>query len=173
MSILSLVQLKKNKFRTKETLLREESKEVDDFGDDFQSFINDLVETFYQHKIAVGLSAPQVGVQLKVSVINPNKHDKPDDTLIIVNPKILSTSGQKDKKKEACMSLPHYQGEVVRRTKIAISYQDRFGKKHVLETKGFLARIIAHEIDHLEGYLYIDRMVENVELEPAEFFSKD
>ncbi len=173
MSILPLVQLKKDKFHTKETPLREKSKEVDDFGADFQSFINDLVETFYQHKIAVGLAAPQVGVQLKVCVINPKRHGEPDDTLIIVNPKILSTSGQKDKKKESCMSLPNYQGEVIRRTKISISYQDRFGKEHVLEAKGFLARVIAHEIDHLEGYLYIDRMVENIELEPAEFFNKD
>lgn len=173
MSILPLVQLDKNDFNTEKTSLRRESNEVTDFGNDFQNFINDLIETFHDHKISVGLAAPQVGVQQKVSVININKKDKPDDMLIIVNPIIISTSGQKDTKKESCMSLPHYQGKVIRRKKIHISYQDRFGKKHTLKTQGFLARVIAHEIDHLEGYLYVDRMESDETLEHADFFDKD
>jgi peptide deformylase len=173
MSILPLVQLEKEKFKTKDTALREESKEVDDFGEVFQKIIDDLIETFHHHKIAVGLAAPQIGIGLKVAVINPNKNENPDSTLIIVNPKILSTSGKKDNKKEACMSLPHYQGEVERRSNIEISYQDRFGVEHTLAASGFMARILAHEIDHLEGYLYVDKMEKNAELEPVEFFKTD
>lgn len=173
MSVLPLVQLEEKDFRTKNTLLRQESKSVDDFGVNFQKFIDDLVETFYSHKIAVGLAAPQVGVGLKAAVINPNKEREPESTLIIVNPKIISTSGQKDIKREACMSLPHYQGQVERRSKIKIEFQDRFGKEHALATKGFLARVIAHEIDHLEGCLYIDRMSGDATLEPADFFKND
>jgi len=71
------------------------------------------------------------------------------------------------------MSLPHYQGEVTRRKKIHISYQDRFGEQKEMKASGFLARIIAHEIDHLEGFLYVDRMEENSTLETVDFFEKD
>lgn len=173
MSILPLVQLNENNYQTKDTSLREKSSEVTDFGDQFQVFIDDLIETFYNHKVSVGLAAPQVGVQWKVSVINLNKEKNPNDDLIIVNPKIISKSGQKDTKKEACMSLPYYQGEVTRRKKIHISYQDRYGEEHFLKTSGFLARVIAHEIDHLEGFLYVDRMDKEKQLESADFFDND
>jgi len=102
-------------------------------------------------------------------VINLNEN-KEEPTLILVNPKILSTSGKKDKKKESCMSLPHYRGEVERRYKISISYLDRIGKAAQLDAEGFLARVISHEIDHLEGILYIDRMESLSSLEPVDFF---
>lgn len=118
------------------------------------------------------MAAPQVGIQLKVSVININK-DKTGDIFILVNPVILSTSGKKDKKKESCMSIPHYAGEVERRDKISISYQDRFGVEHSLNTDGFLARVIAHEVDHLEGFLYVDRMSDITALEPTDIFKND
>lgn len=172
MNNLNLVQLKKDNFYTKNTLLRKESNEVTDFGDEFQKFIEDLIFTFKNHKIAVGLAAPQVGINLKVTIINPTRHEKIDNTLILVNPKIISSSGKKKTKKEACMSLPHFQGEVERREKIKITYQDRYGEHHILEEKGFFARVLFHEIDHLEGVLYIDRM-NHKKLESVDFFEKD
>lgn len=173
MSILKLVQLDRNDFNERNTLLRKESGVVTDFSDKLQKIIDDILETFYSHNIAVGLAAPQVGIPLKIAVINPDKKNKPEKTLIIVNPKIISTSGQKDKKKEACMSLPNYQGEVERRSKIEITYQDRFGVEHKLKEKGFIARILGHEIDHLEGFLYVDRMNAEAQIEIAEFFKND
>lgn len=169
MSILPIVQLDHHEFGKKDTSLRIISQEVVDFGDSFQKIVDDLIETMKHHKIAIGLAAPQVGISLKVSVINLNEN-KEEPTLIIVNPKILSTSGKKDKKKESCMSLPHYRGEVERKHKINISYQDRFGKVNQLETEGFLARVLSHEIDHLDGILYIDKMESLNGLEPVDFF---
>lgn len=169
MSILPILQLNRHEFSKKDTSLRVPSQEVVDFGESFQRMVDDLIETMKHHKIAIGLSAPQVGILLKVSVINLNA-DKAEPTLIIVNPKILSISGKKDKKKESCMSLPHYRGEVERKHKISISYQDRFGKFQHLEAEGFLARVIGHEINHLEGILYIDEMESLSGLEPVDFF---
>jgi len=169
MSILPILQLNRHEFSKKDTSLRVSSQEVVDFGDSFQKIVDDLIETMKHHKIAIGLAAPQVGIPLKVSVINLNEN-KAEPTLIIVNPKILSTSGKKDKKKESCMSLPHYRGEVERKYKISISYQDRFGKPKHLEAEGFLAHVLGHEIDHLEGILYIDKMESLSGLEPVDFF---
>ena len=169
MSILPILQLNRHEFSKKDTSLRVSSQEVVDFGDSFQKIVDDLIETMKHHKIAIGLAAPQVGIPLKVSVINLNEN-KAEPTLIIVNPQILSTSGKKDKKKESCMSLPHYRGEVERKHKISISYQDRFGKPKHLEAEGFLALVLGHEIDHLEGILYIDKMESLSGLEPVDFF---
>ena len=174
MSILPLVQLKKSEISQKESPLRKPCEEVKDFGPEFQKVVDDLIENFMNHKIAIGLSAPQIGIQLKVSVISLNKDkQKAEDMLIIVNPKILSISGKKDKKKETCMSLPNYTGEVERRHKISISYQNRNGEEKRIEAEGFLARVIAHETDHLEGLLYVDRMKDSSKLEPTDIFAYD
>ena len=169
MSILPILQLNRHEFSKKDTSLRVSSQEVVDFGDSFQKIVDDLIETMKHHKITIGLAAPQVGIPFKVSVINLNEN-KAEPTLIIVNPTILSTSGKKDKKKESCMSLPHYRGEVERKHKISISYQDRFGKLKHLEAEGFLSHVLGHEIDHLEGILYIDKMESLSGLEPVDFF---
>jgi peptide deformylase len=169
MSILTILQLKKNDFSKKETPLKVPSNPVTDFGESFQKIVDDLIETLKYHKIAIGLSAPQVGIPLRLSVINLNP-EKAEPTLIIVNPEISSNGGKKDKKKESCMSLPHFRGEVERKHKLNIRYQNRLGEYEKLEVEGFLARVICHEIDHLEGILYVDRMKSLAELEPVEFF---
>lgn len=169
MSVLTIIQLSRNDFGKKDTSLRVPCQEVVDFGESFQKIVDDLIETMKHHKIAIGLSAPQVGIPLKVSVINLNEN-KMEPTLIIVNPKIISMSGKKDKKKESCMSLPHFRGEVERKHKISISYQNRFGMLQHFEAEGFFARVVGHEIDHLEGTLYIDKMESLSDLEPVDFF---
>jgi peptide deformylase len=172
MSIIPLVQLDRAEFENKDVSLRQTSEEVSDFSDAFQKKVDDLLDTFWSHNIAVGLAAPQIGMQLKLAVIN-HKRDKATPMLIIVNPKILSTSGKKDKKKESCMSLPDYAGDVERRTKLVLQYQDRYGEPQQMEAEGFLARVIQHEVDHLEGYLYIDRMKDLSKLETTDIFKND
>jgi peptide deformylase len=172
MSVLPLVQISKHDMSKRDSPLRAPSEEVTDFGEEFQKIVEDLVETFMQHKIAIGLAAPQVGIQLKLAVINLSK-DRTEPPLILVNQKVLSTRGKKDKKKESCMSLPHYAGEVERRQKIHLSYQDRFGSDKTLQAEGFLARVVAHETDHLEGFLYVDRMIDLSKLEATDIFAQD
>lgn len=169
MSVKPLIQLSRNNFTKQDTILRTPCKEVSDFDDDFQQMVDNLLDTFYHHRIAVGLAASQIGISACVTIVNINKDD-PESTLVIVNPVILSATGKKDRKKESCLSLPHYQGEVERRYKIKISYQDRYGDFHELKASGFFARVLFHEIDHLDGVLYVDRMDNLSNLEPVDFF---
>ena len=88
--------------------------------------------------------------------------------MIIVNPEILSESGKKDIKKESCLSVPRVRGPVERRDKIQVKYQDRYGEFYTSEFSGFQARVIMHEIDHLNGILFVDRLLPNSQLEPLD-----
>lgn len=159
MTTIPLVQLGRDNFMSKDTPLRRPSKNVEDFGPEFQKVVDDLIETFLSHKIAVGLAAPQVGMPLRLAVVNISENKK-DPTLVIVNPEILDRSDKKETKRESCMSLPGYGGDVERNYKITISFLDRFGERQTMEPKGYLARVFQHEVDHLEGILYVDRMVD-------------
>lgn len=169
MATLPIVQIKKGYFKIRNTSLRSKSTEVTSFNDELQSIIDDLIETLEKSKIAVGLSAPQVGILLRISLINLDLERK-KPTIILINPKIISLSGKKDKKKESCLSIPGYRGEVERRYKVEIEAKDRFAKPQKIKAEGFLARVIQHEIDHLDGILYIDRMNDLNKLEPVDFF---
>lgn len=171
MSVLPIIQLERKNFTAKGTVVRQISKEVVDFGNEFQKFIDDLVDTLKANRIAIGLAASQVGKLLRVSAINLNE-EKKEPTLIIVNPKVTSWSGKKDKKKESCMSLPHYRGEVERRQKATLFFQDRYGVQHQESFEGFPAHVIGHEVDHLDGILYIDKMKGETKLEPVDFFKQ-
>jgi peptide deformylase len=172
MSVVDLVQIGPQEFRSKEIDLRKPADSVTDFGQKFQRMIDDLIETFWSHNIAVGLAAPQIGIPLKFAVINHTR-DRNHENLLLVNPIIISLAGKRDTKKEACMSVPGYSGDVERRKKVSIDYQDRHGTKRSLEAEGFLARVIQHEIDHLEGFLYLDRMEDLSKLEKTDLFEKD
>ena len=169
MSVLPIIQLEKKDFTKKGTIVRQTSQQVSDFGDDFQKFVDELIDTLKDSPISIGLSAPQVGRLVRVSVINLSEGKK-EPTLIIVNPQVISWSGKKDKKKESCMSLPHYRGEVEQRKKVTLAFQDREGIQHQEIFEGFLAHVIGHEVDHLDGILYIDRMKKGAKLEPVDFF---
>ena len=167
MSILEIIQLTGDNLYSKETSLRQSSATILDFGDELQKDIDLLLKTFYSWKIAIGLSAPQVGIQKRIAIINMDK-SKPENTLIIINPQILSETGKKDIKKESCLSIPNFRGAVERRNKVHFSYQDRNGVNKQLGVEGFLARIILHEVDHLNGILFIDRMSPGTQLEPLD-----
>ena len=170
MAIKNLVQLHHDDFMSTSTSLRNASEEVVTFDSSLKSVIDDLIDTMMSHDIAVGLSAPQIGINIKVSVINLRQPDS--ETIVLVNPKITSSSGGKDIKKESCMSLPHFRGKVERRDKVVCLFQNDTGQEKTIEASGFLARVILHEIDHLEGCLYVDRMKKSDILEPVEFFKR-
>ena len=169
METIDIIQLERSDFYNKEVSLRKKSIDVTDFGDLFQKEVDDLIKTFRKWRIAVGLSAPQIGIFKRFSIINLDKL-KIDDDLIIVNPEIISLTGKKDKKKESCMSLPQVRGEVERRDKLVLAYQDRYGNKNEIKLEGFKSRVVQHEIDHLNGILFVDRMnpdkvLENIDME--------
>lgn len=167
MKTQDIIQLKKSDFYNKDVCLRNKSIVVTDFGDEFQKEVDSLIETFRLWKIAVGLSAPQIGIFKRFSIINLDK-SLPEDDLIIVNPEIKASSGKKVIKKESCMSLPQVRGEVERRDKIVLSYQDRYGNTNEIKLEGFKSRVVQHEIDHLDGVLFVDRMKPDKELEDLE-----
>jgi peptide deformylase len=157
-----VIQLNKEHFYDKGSILRIISTPVKSFGDDFQIEVDNLIDTLNNWNIAVGLSAPQIGIKKRFAVIRINKEDEP---LVIVNPIVTNLSGKKDGKKESCLSLPKFRGSVQRRFKLSFTYQDRFGTFSNMDTEGFTARVILHEIDHLDGILFVDRMEDNSILE--------
>ena len=116
-----------------------------------------MIDTMESDPLCVGLAAPQIGVGLQVTVVCPSGQS--EDTTIIINPTSVEATGQKDVKRESCMSLPDRAGSVERRKKLRVAYSDEDGEATESVFQGFAARVVAHEIDHLEGVMYSDRAV--------------
>ncbi len=150
--------------------LREISKPVVDFTPELKKFAKDLLETMYAEN-GIGLAAAQVGKQIRMLVIDTrpreeNRHEKNEMTeleskitqpLVIINPEIVKGEG-KTKFSEGCLSVPSFFEDVERHKYIELKYQDVDGKSHVLKVDGLLAICIQHEMDHLEGTLFIDHL---------------
>jgi peptide deformylase len=129
---------------------------VDDFDEELLTFLNDMVETMIVEG-GVGLAAPQVGVSRQIAVINPEPEN--EKTLIkMINPRIVATSDETEILEEGCLSIPGIRADVIRSKGLEVLYQDEGGKEHRLEAEGLLARIIQHEVDHLNGVLFIDHL---------------
>jgi len=143
--------------------LRAECDAVVDFDDpDFQGFLDDLIETMEAAPGCTGIAAPQAGRAIQVVVVDPGLARKPQEghhgRQVLVNPEILSWDGM-EMAREGCLSLPDYTGNVVRAKSIRIQFQDRYGKPQTFSAEDFEARLYQHEMDHLEGRLFIDRVV--------------
>jgi peptide deformylase len=132
--------------------LRKMAKMVEVFDDSLQTLINDMFDTMYDAR-GVGLAAPQIGVSLRLSVIDVIG-DK-SNQLVIINPELISTTGQKEFD-EGCLSVPGAYDTVIRAEKVTIRALDRFGTSFELNADGLLAECLQHEIDHLNGKLFID-----------------
>lgn len=166
MSVRSLIQLRREEFAN-HRFLREPSRAVEQFDGDLCKQVVDLTDTFEAHEIAVGLAAPQIGVQARICIVNIHK-GKPRPHLVLINPGIVRQSETTEERFESCMSLPLFRGKVQRFTHITVQFQDAQGAKTSLDASGFLARVIQHEVDHLDGILYIDRMRDITTLEDTE-----
>lgn len=156
--------------------LRQKARPVTRFDDELQTLIDDMIETMREANGA-GLAAPQVDVPLRVAVIEtlPDVDEEGEeiadsrDLYVIVNPEIVWQSRDMVDGMEGCLSIPGYVGEVSRATSIRVRALDRHGKKVRLRLYDWDARIFQHEIDHLDGVLYIDRLTapENLWTEEA------
>ena len=138
--------------------LTEKARKVTDFGSDLQTLIDDMVETM---RVApgVGLAAPQVNVQKRVIVVefgDEEDEETPPKLYVVVNPEITRKSNETVMGVEGCLSIPEYVGEVERSVAVTVKGQNRRGKPMKIKAKGWLARIFQHEIDHLNGILFID-----------------
>jgi len=132
--------------------LRMVAKPVDVFDDNLQVLIDDMFETMYYAR-GVGLAAPQIGVSLRLSVIDVV--GEKTDQLVIINPEIISSKGEKEFQ-EGCLSVPGAYDTVVRAEKVTVKALDRFGKPIEIKADGLLAECLQHEIDHLNGKLFVD-----------------
>jgi len=121
------------------------------------SFINNMTHTLHGTFSAVGLAAPQVGESLRVSVIDVSQGENEEDLLVLINPEILDGEG-KELGDEGCLSFPTITLPVNRNTKILLKTLDLDGNEVKREIDGFLARVVQHEIDHLDGKLIIDHV---------------
>lgn len=143
--------------------LRKRAIKVVDFGEKFQALVDDMIETMLDAP-GVGLAAPQVAVSQRVIVVRlPDDEESKEEygkdagvLFVLVNPEIVKSSRDMVEGVEACLSIPGFFGRVDRHEAITIKAQDRYGKSIRVKAKGWLARVFQHEIDHLDGRLYID-----------------
>ena len=143
--------------------LKQVAEEVKVFDDKLQSFIQDLDDTMVAGPGGVGIAATQVGMMQRIVIVDVSnyprlKKAKHHGHLILINPEILDWQGMK-KGREGCMSVPDFTGNVIRAENIVLNALDEKGIKHKYEMEGFEARAVQHEIDHLDGLLFLDRLV--------------
>lgn len=133
---------------------------VERFDDGLRAFIADMEETMRAGPGGVGIAAPQVGRLIRVSVVDVSS--KPDvkhhGRVVLVNPEILEWDGFAVGR-EGCMSVPDYTGNVIRAERIRLTALDETGAAHEYAMEGYEARAVQHEIDHLDGLLFLDRLV--------------
>ncbi len=133
-----------------------ESRPVDHFDDELRQLADDLLETMYSAE-GVGLAAPQVGVNEQVCVVDASGGRRQGEQIVLVNPEVTDPSGCQVGE-EGCLSIPGFTAMVERPERIHLSARDIKGQPVELAAEGFLARVICHEVDHLSGILYLDRI---------------
>jgi len=139
-----------------EPILSQPGEPVTDFNAELRKLVADMFETTYANQ-GVGLAAPQVGASKRVTVIDVSMGKNPKDKLVLVNPEITFSEG-KLYEEEGCLSFPDIREKVVRAAKVRIRAQNEHGKWFEMDGEDLLARAFQHEIDHLDGVLFLFRM---------------
>ena len=141
--------------------LKQPSEPVTDFDDALRDFVARLELTRQQGPAAVGIAAPQVGHFQRIAIVDCSNTRKPvpnHGNLVLINPEITHWDGY-EVGREGCLSVPDYTGNVIRATQIRLKALDEYGEEKEYEMEGYEARAVQHEIDHLDGILFIDRVV--------------
>lgn len=145
--------------------LREVAAEVRSFDQELRAFVSDLEETLRAGPAAVGIAAPQVGCLRRIVIMDASA--RPDVSrhgrLVLVNPRITMRDGAVAGR-EGCLSVPDYTGNVIRAERVTVEARDEYGVSRSYDLEGFEARVAQHEIDHLDGLLFIDRLVSRRDL---------
>ncbi len=158
-------------------ILRQKARTINRVDSDLQQLIDDMIDTMRDAK-GVGLAGPQVNQRMRLAIIEtlPNRDDEgieienSRELIVVINPEIVWRSRSTIDGIEGCLSIPGWLGEVARPDSVRVRALDRHGKKIRLRLKGWDARIIQHEIDHLDGILFIDRLTDPEKLWPEEEF---
>ena len=146
---------KKNILIEPDPILREKSISLEKVDDQLRKLMDDMLETMYAAP-GIGLAAVQIGILKRLIVIDVSRDEQKKEPLFFVNPKIIYQSKKTSIYEEGCLSLPGYFAEIERPSECHVEYIDYYGKEQKLKTNGLLATCIQHEIDHLEGVLFID-----------------
>jgi peptide deformylase len=136
--------------------LNQPAAAVTTFDESLDRLITDMVDTMYAAP-GIGLAAPQIGVPLRVTVIDLTAGKKGGELLALINPEFVERDGMQ-LEEEGCLSLPGFNATVARPSRVVVRALDRTGKERVIEGTGLLARALQHEIDHLDGLLFLDRL---------------
>jgi len=136
-------------------VLRRRADEIGEVGDDLRRLVRDMFETMY-HAEGIGLAGPQVGVARRVIVVDVREEGTAPFAL--VNPRLVESSRDLDKAEEGCLSIPGVSGVVQRPASVVVEGLDERGEPLRIEAEGLLARCLQHEIDHLDGVLFVDRV---------------
>jgi peptide deformylase len=136
-------------------VLREKAEPVDEVTDEIRTLVADMFDTMYAEE-GVGLAAPQVGIGRRVIVVDPHEDDV--EPFALINPEIVHFSEDLDRGEEGCLSIPGLKEIVERSASVRVEGLDTRGLRVSIEAEGLLARILQHEVDHLDGVLFIDRV---------------
>ncbi len=129
---------------------------ADPAAPEFPGLLADMIDTC-RAAPGIGLAAPQIGINLRVAIVDLSVGAEPDGLVVLVNPEILEASGEQ-KEDEGCLSIPDVTERVIRPARVRVRAADETGKVRELEGTGLLARAFAHEVDHLNGTLFVDRL---------------
>ncbi len=143
-------------------VLEVECKPVQNFDNDLHRLLDDMFDTMYEAE-GVGLAAPQIGIDQQIAVVDTRE----EEPLELINPEVIKASGR-EVDLEGCLSFPGLFGEVERPYTITVKAQNRFGKEFKLKAEGFFARAIQHEIDHLHGVLFTEKVIRYIDPEGDE-----
>ncbi len=151
----------RNVLKYPDDILKEEALEVTELNDNIKNIIQDLKDTMLDAGHSTGIAAPQIGELVRIITIDASLNKKCKENhgfMVMINPEIIEHSGMVTSR-EGCMSVPDYTGNVTRAENIVVNYLDENMQQHVLECSGFEAILIQHETDHLNGMLFIDRVI--------------
>jgi len=140
-------------------VLRKKSKPVKEINDKVKELIDDMIETMY-HANGVGLAAPQVGVLKRICVI-----DVGEGPIVLINPEKIEESEEQIQDIEGCLSIPGIYGEVKRPERVVVKALNKEGDPYTVEGTGLLARALCHEMDHLDGILFEDKVIRYVDID--------
>lgn len=138
-------------------LLRQVSTPIERVDAELQKLADDMLETMYDAP-GIGLAAIQVGIARRLLVIDLSKEGEEKQPLVVINPEIIKSSDARSVYEEGCLSIPDYYAEVERPAQVTVKSIDREGKEQMIEADGLLATCLQHEIDHLNGVLFIDHI---------------
>ena len=147
-------------------VLRQEARRISKVNEETRDLAKDMLQSMYSAK-GIGLAAPQVGIHKQLLVIDLDLETPTTPPLVLINPEITSSSATLDTYEEGCLSIPGVYLNVIRPSAINLSYRDEMGRPKKMKADGLLARCIQHEMDHLNGVLFVDLVNEQEDLSRA------